>query len=82
MTLDTHEAWTAGRAEFFALARQVDVFLPSREELVAVVGYDDPERACRELLDEGVAAVVVKCGTEGAVLGTSHGPGARASPPL
>jgi len=71
VTLDTHEAWTAGRAEFFALARQVDVFLPSREELVAVVGYDDPERACRELLDEGVAAVVVKCGTEGAVLGTS-----------
>jgi glucosamine--fructose-6-phosphate aminotransferase (isomerizing) len=73
VTLDTHEAWTVGRAEFLALARQVDVFLPSREELVAIVGYDDPAKACRELLDEGVPAVVVKCGTEGAVLGTSNG---------
>ena len=73
MTLDTHEAWTVGLAEVLALARQVDVFLPSREELVAIVGYDDPERACRELLDEGVPAVVVKCGAEGAVVGTSQG---------
>jgi glucosamine--fructose-6-phosphate aminotransferase (isomerizing) len=81
VTLDTHEAWTAGRAEFFALARQVDVFLPSREELVAVVGYDDPERACRELLDEGVAAVVVKCGTDGAVLGTLLGQVLRVAAP-
>ncbi len=81
VTLDTHEAWTEGRDEFLALARQVDVFLPSREELVAVVGYDDPDRACRELLDEGVAAVVVKCGTEGAVLGTSNGPVLRIAAP-
>jgi len=73
VTLDTHEAWTVGRGEVLALARQVDVFLPSREEVVGIVGYDDPERACRELLEEGVPAVVVKCGTAGAVLGTSQG---------
>jgi glucosamine--fructose-6-phosphate aminotransferase (isomerizing) len=73
ITIDTHEAWTVGRAELLALARQVDVFLPSREELVAVVGYDDPDRACRELLDEGVPAVVVKCGSGGTVLGKSQG---------
>jgi glucosamine--fructose-6-phosphate aminotransferase (isomerizing) len=73
VTLDTHEAWTVGSAEVFALARQVDVFLPSREELAGIVGYDDPERACRELLDEGVPAVVVKCGPVGAVLGTPQG---------
>jgi sugar/nucleoside kinase (ribokinase family)/fructoselysine-6-P-deglycase FrlB-like protein len=81
VTLDTHEAWAVGRAEFLALARQVDVFLPSREELVAVVGYDDPERACRELLDEGVAGVVVKCGPEGVVLGRSNGQLARIAAP-
>jgi sugar/nucleoside kinase (ribokinase family) len=73
VTMDTHEAWTVGRAEVFALARQVDVFLPSREELACIVGYDDPERACRELLEEGVPAVVVKCGSAGAVLGTAKG---------
>jgi fructoselysine-6-P-deglycase FrlB-like protein/sugar/nucleoside kinase (ribokinase family) len=67
VTLDTHEGWTAGRSEVLALARRVDVFVPSREELVAVLGYDDPERACRELLGEGVAAVIVTCGPDGAV---------------
>ena len=35
--------------------------------------YDDPERACRELLEEGLPAVVVKCGAQGAVVGTSKG---------
>ena len=73
ITLDTHEDWAAGRAEVVALARQVDVFVPSREELAGIVGYDDPERACRELLEEGLAAVVVKCGAEGAVLRRSGG---------
>jgi sugar/nucleoside kinase (ribokinase family)/fructoselysine-6-P-deglycase FrlB-like protein len=81
VTLDTHEAWTVGRDEFFALARQVDVFLPSREELVGFLGYDDPDRACRELLDEGVPAVVVKCGTEGVVLGTAQGRVSRIAAP-
>ena len=73
VTLDTHEAWTAGRAEVLALARHVDVFLPSREEIAGIVGYDDPSRACRELLEEGVRAVVVKCGEAGAVVGTAPG---------
>jgi sugar/nucleoside kinase (ribokinase family)/fructoselysine-6-P-deglycase FrlB-like protein len=68
ITLDTHEGWTAGRDEVVALARQVDVFVPSRDELTAVVGHDDPVRACAELLEAGVAAVVVKCGSEGAVV--------------
>jgi fructoselysine-6-P-deglycase FrlB-like protein len=73
VTLDTHEAWAAGRAEVVALGRQVDVFLPSREELAVVVGYDDPERACRELLAEGLPAVVVKCGSQGAIVGRTGG---------
>jgi len=73
VALDTHEAWAFGRAEVLALARQVDVFLPSREELEGIVGYDDPERACRELMGEGVPAVVVKCGSAGAFVGTSPG---------
>ncbi len=75
VTLDTHEAWTAGRDKILTLARQVDVFLPSREELAAIVGHEDPERACRELLEEGVAAVIVKCGADGAVVGASTGRG-------
>ena len=81
MTLDTHEAWTAGRDEVLALARRVDVFVPSDGELAAVLGYDDPERACRELQAEGVPAVVVKCGEKGAVVSSPGGPPVRIAPP-
>jgi fructoselysine-6-P-deglycase FrlB-like protein/sugar/nucleoside kinase (ribokinase family) len=79
--LDTHEAWSAGRDEVLALARRVDVFAPSHEELTAILGYDDPERACRELLVEGVPAVVVKCGEKGALVSTPGGPAVRIAPP-
>ncbi len=72
VTLDTHESWDA-RDEVLALARQVDVFLPSDGELAALLGYDDPGRACAELLAEGVPAVVVKCGSKGAVVALPEG---------
>jgi sugar/nucleoside kinase (ribokinase family)/fructoselysine-6-P-deglycase FrlB-like protein len=81
VTLDTHEAWPAGRDDVLALARRVDVFVPSHGELAAVLGYDDPERACRELQAEGVPAVVVKCGEKGALVSTPGGPPVRIAPP-
>src|SRR5262252_4519087 len=81
VTLDTHEAWPAGRDDVLALARRVDVFVPSHGELAAMLGYDDPERACRELQAEGVPAVVVKCGEKGAVVGTPGGPPVRIAAP-
>jgi sugar/nucleoside kinase (ribokinase family)/fructoselysine-6-P-deglycase FrlB-like protein len=79
--LDTHEAWSAARDEVLDLARRVDVFVPSHEELAAILGYDDPERACRELQAEGVPAVVVKRGEKGALVGTPGGPAVRIAPP-
>jgi sugar/nucleoside kinase (ribokinase family)/fructoselysine-6-P-deglycase FrlB-like protein len=81
VTLDTHEAWPAGRDDVLALARRVDVFVPSHGELAAILGYDDPERACRELQAEGVPAVVVKCGERGAVVGAPGGPPVRIAAP-
>jgi sugar/nucleoside kinase (ribokinase family)/fructoselysine-6-P-deglycase FrlB-like protein len=81
VTLDTHEAWSAGRDEVLALARRVDVFVPSHGELAAIFGYDDPERACRELQAEGVPKVVVKCGEKGALVGTPGGQLVRIAPP-
>ena len=47
ITLDTHEAWNARRNEVLDLARRVDVFLPSHEELEAILGYDDLESGVR-----------------------------------
>ena len=81
VTLDTHEAWSAGRDEVLALARRVDVFVPSHGELATTFGYDDPERACRELQAEEVPRVVVKCGEKGALVGTPGGQPVRIAPP-
>ena len=52
ITLDTHEDWRRG-PEVLEVARLVDVFVPSREELAELVGYDDPSRAAIELTGAG-----------------------------
>jgi sugar/nucleoside kinase (ribokinase family)/fructoselysine-6-P-deglycase FrlB-like protein len=67
ITLDTHEGWRRG-ADVIDAARLVDVFLPSREELAELVGYDDPPRAAGELTAAGVTCVVVKMGGDGALV--------------
>ena len=65
--LDTHEDWRGGR-ELLDTARSVDVFLPSREELAVLLGYDDPHRGAAELIAAGVPCVVVKLGGDGALV--------------
>jgi sugar/nucleoside kinase (ribokinase family)/fructoselysine-6-P-deglycase FrlB-like protein len=67
ITLDTHEGWRRGGGVLEA-ARLVDVFLPSREELAELVGYDDPPRAAATLTGAGVPCVVVKMGGDGALV--------------
>jgi len=73
VALDTHEDWSSDREGLLAIARRVDVFLPSREELHTMLGYDNPEQACNELIAMGLPAVVAKCGPRGAVIATSDG---------
>src|SRR3989442_9045480 len=68
--LDTHEDYVRGyRDQLLGLAARVDVFLPSREELLDLAGYDDPPRALRELWAErGALLVVAKMGKDGVLL--------------
>ena len=68
--LDTHEDYVRGYQDrLLRLAARVDVFLPSREELVDLVGYDDPPRAVRELCTEkGLPLVIVKMGKDGVLI--------------
>src|SRR6202171_5824003 len=70
ITLDTHEDYVRGyRDRLLGLAARVDVFLPSREELLDLVGYDDPPRALRELWSQkGVPLVVAKMGKDGVAI--------------
>lgn len=74
LTLDTHEDWSSDRAALLAVARLVDVFLPSREQLQDMLGYDNPMRACTELLTSGVRAVVAKCGADGVLVAMGDDP--------
>ena len=67
ITLDTHEDWPRG-PEVLEVARLVDVFVPSREELSTLVEHDDPARAAAELVAGGVRCVVVKLGGDGALV--------------
>jgi len=71
ITLDTHEDYAgAVRDRVLAVARAVDVFVPSREELADLLGFDDPERAVHELRETlGGVAVVVKLGADGCLVG-------------
>jgi sugar/nucleoside kinase (ribokinase family)/fructoselysine-6-P-deglycase FrlB-like protein len=72
--MDTHEDWVRDYRELLIdLARAVDVFIPSRDELADLVGYDEPERAAKQLIDAGVHAVVVKLGADGAYTSTAAG---------
>jgi sugar/nucleoside kinase (ribokinase family)/fructoselysine-6-P-deglycase FrlB-like protein len=74
ITMDTHEDWVREyREQLFDLARSVEVFIPSRDELADLVGYDEPERAAKQLIGAGVHTVVVKLGADGAYVSTASG---------
>lgn len=71
ITLDTHEDYAGSVPDrVLALAKRVDVFVPSREELADVLGFDDPERAVHQLRGMlGDVAVVIKLGADGCLVG-------------
>jgi ribokinase len=68
IVLDSHESWESELTEVLEVARQVDVFAPSQDELAALTGFDDPARSLEELHAAGVPAVVAKLGPRGALL--------------
>ncbi|MDX6433049.1 MAG: hypothetical protein QOE54_5415 [Streptosporangiaceae bacterium] len=77
ITVDTHEDWRGDADGVLELARRADVFVPSREELAELVGYDDPGRAAAALRERGVPAVVVKLGADGALIDAGARPAER-----
>jgi fructoselysine-6-P-deglycase FrlB-like protein len=74
IVMDTHEDWVHDyREQLIDVARAVEVFIPSRDELANLVGYDEPERAAKQLIAAGVRAVVVKLGADGAYVSAGDG---------
>jgi sugar/nucleoside kinase (ribokinase family) len=69
LTLDTHESWDASVAgRVLALARRVDVFVPSQEELAGLVDADGPAAGLSALAAAGCSLAVVKAAAAGAYL--------------
>src|SRR4051794_23826717 len=67
ITLDTHEDWTLGhRDRVLALAHEVDLFVPSLEELEELTGTTGVPDALAALAGYGLHTVVVKAGADGA----------------
>jgi sugar/nucleoside kinase (ribokinase family)/fructoselysine-6-P-deglycase FrlB-like protein len=67
ITLDTHERWAdESVARVISLARAVDLFEPSHEELQALTGEDTPTGGLHALQRGGVRRAVVKAGADGA----------------
>ena len=73
LTLDTHEGWADETVDrVLALARSVDLFEPSLEELEPLTGATGPVAGLRALADAGIARAVVKAGEAGAYLLTGR----------
>ncbi len=69
LALDPQEEYIPGNeARVLDMLKNVDIFLPSREEVSRILGHQDCERACREFARRGPAVVVVKMGDEGSLI--------------
>ena len=72
ITLDTHEGWaapdepTTSTERVLALARAVDLFEPSLEELRDLTATDTPQEGLAALASAGLTQAVVKAGADGA----------------
>ena len=69
LALDPQEEYIPGNeARVLAMLKNVDVFLPSSEEVSRILGHQDYEKACRQFADCGPGVVVVKMGDEGSLI--------------
>ncbi|MGW9307221.1 carbohydrate kinase family protein [Saccharomonospora azurea] len=66
--------WSATtRAEVLGLLEQVDVFLPNTDEIRALADRSDVTAAARSVAERSGTTVVVKCGSEGALVVSPDG---------
>ena len=67
--LDPQEEYIPGNeSRVMAMLQNVDIFLPSIEEVDLLLGHRDAERACRTFAAYGPQIVVVKLGGEGSLI--------------
>jgi ribokinase len=69
VALDPQEEYIPGNeARVLAMLKNVDIFLPSKEEVSRLLGHQECEKACRQFAACGPEVVVVKMGDEGSLV--------------
>jgi fructoselysine-6-P-deglycase FrlB-like protein/sugar/nucleoside kinase (ribokinase family) len=68
IVLDTHEDHCGDAGRLLALARQVDVFCPSRDELTELAGRDEPVATAPAIAETTGTPVVAKLGADGCLV--------------
>jgi sugar/nucleoside kinase (ribokinase family) len=69
VAVDPQEDYVAGNIDrILSMLRNVDIFLPSQEEVFRLLGHHDYEKACMQLGEHGARIVVIKMGSEGSLI--------------
>jgi ribokinase len=69
LALDPQEEYIPGNEQrILDLLKDVDIFMPSQEEVFLLLGHRDHEKACRFFAGYGPRAVVVKLGQDGSLI--------------
>ena len=69
LALDPQEEYIPGNEKrVLEMLKDVDIFLPSLEEVSLLLGHHDPEKACRLFAGLGPKVVVVKLGGQGSLI--------------
>jgi sugar/nucleoside kinase (ribokinase family) len=69
VALDPQEGYIPGNQErVIRMLKDVEIFLPSEEEVFRLLGHRDYDKAIRQFADTGPGIVVIKMGDEGSLI--------------
>jgi sugar/nucleoside kinase (ribokinase family) len=69
VAIDPQEDYIEGNIDrILAMLSNVDIFLPSQEEVFRLLGHHDYKRACKQFSGYGARIVVIKMGSEGSLI--------------
>ncbi len=69
VAVDPQEDYITGNVErILNMLKDVDIYLPSQEEVFRILGHRDDEKACRQFAECGAGIVVIKMGSDGSLI--------------
>ena len=69
VAVDPQEDYILGNVDrILTMLKNVDIYMPSQEEVFRILGHHDYAKACRQFADHGARIVVVKMGQDGSLI--------------